>query len=256
MIPHVSGSTPAALDPRSLPPSRQKGRARLPRCADSPNARRTRLKGRRRACRRLLAAIFAQRYTDGMAPRTEHGRLHGSAWWQRRRLVQLNAEPFCRLCSAMGKVTLADTVDHIEPHHGDLTAFRTGAVQSLCIQCHNGWKQREERDGYQPDIGPDGWPLDARHPVYRAHDPFARNWPRRPRSNAPDACGRVRSPCAAPPASHDLRTPPTHPTAPGRPRGGPGRRSARGYSPMLDADGAIATQAKRPSPALDRPIRR
>jgi 5-methylcytosine-specific restriction enzyme A len=109
-----------------------------------------------------------------MAPRTEHGRLHGSAWWQRRRLVQLNAEPFCRLCSAMGKVTLADTVDHIEPHHGDLTAFRKGPLQSLCKACHDRVKQQLELHGYLPDIGPDGWPLDRRHPCYQPYNPFDR----------------------------------------------------------------------------------
>jgi hypothetical protein len=50
-------------------------------------------------------------------------------------------------------------------------------------------KQRLETHGYLPDIGPDGWPLDRRHPVYRPHDPFDRNWPRRPSPGAP---GRMR----------------------------------------------------------------
>jgi 5-methylcytosine-specific restriction enzyme A len=116
-----------------------------------------------------------------MTPRTEHSKLHGSAWWKRRRLHQLRAEPFCRLCAVRGLVVPAVAVDHVQPHHGDLRAFREGAVQSLCLVCHNGWKQREERDGFQPDIGPDGWPLDPRHPCYQPHDPFARSPPRKPR---------------------------------------------------------------------------
>jgi hypothetical protein len=109
---------------------------------------------------------------------TEHSKLHGSYWWKRRRLVQLNAEPFCRLCANLGLVVPAVAVDHVMPHHGNVAAFRAGAVQSLCIECHNGWKQREERDGYQPDIGIDGWPLDPRHPAYQPHDPFGLRKPK------------------------------------------------------------------------------
>jgi 5-methylcytosine-specific restriction protein A len=47
------------------------------------------------------------------------------------------------------------------------TAFLTGPLQSLCIACHNRDKQHIERKGFAPGIGPDGWPLDPRHPAYK-----------------------------------------------------------------------------------------
>jgi 5-methylcytosine-specific restriction protein A len=106
--------------------------------------------------------------------------------------VQLNAEPFCRLCANLGLVVPATTVDHIVPHDGNLTAFRRGKLQSLCEACHNGWKQREERDGYQPDIGIDGWPLDPRHPAYQPNDPFGLRKPKPMRLGARNPRDRRR----------------------------------------------------------------
>jgi 5-methylcytosine-specific restriction protein A len=71
------------------------------------------------------------------------------------------------MCMARGVVTAANVVDHAERHHGDWTAFWTGPLQSLCENCHNADKQFEEQHGYRRDVGPDGLPLDKRHPIWR-----------------------------------------------------------------------------------------
>jgi hypothetical protein len=80
---------------------------------------------------------------------------------------QLRVEPLCRMCLAEGKVVAATTADHIEPHGGDINKFWLGRLQSLCTSYHSGRKQRLERDGFLPDVGSDGFPLDRNHPVYR-----------------------------------------------------------------------------------------
>src|SRR5260370_39994605 len=47
----------------------------------------------------------------------------------RLRRLQLKAEPLCKFCLVRGIVTVANTVDHVEPHRSDWTAFVTGKLQ-------------------------------------------------------------------------------------------------------------------------------
>ena len=91
--------------------------------------------------------------------------------WRRRAKRQLAASPICALCWARGIVTPATVADHIIPCKGDWHALLTGKLQSLCAPCHSGEKQRIEVRGYDKTIGPDGWPIDPRHPSYRPFDP-------------------------------------------------------------------------------------
>jgi hypothetical protein len=65
------------------------------------------------------------------------------------------------------EIVPATVADHIKPHHGDLNLFWCGELQSLCVPCHNGSKQFEEKRGFDNTIGNDGWPLDPRHPTNR-----------------------------------------------------------------------------------------
>jgi hypothetical protein len=87
--------------------------------------------------------------------------------WQRRRIAQLRAFPWCTTCETRGTPTAATVVDHVEPHHGDHRAFWFGKLQSLCKQCHDSTKRIEELRGYSTEIGLDGWPVDPSHPVYQ-----------------------------------------------------------------------------------------
>jgi 5-methylcytosine-specific restriction enzyme A len=90
------------------------------------------------------------------------------AAWQRRRRYQLRCQPLCEMCLREDppRITAARVVDHVEPHRGDYTKFRLGAVQSLCDNHHNSLKRRLEVRGYDPRIGLDGMPTDSRHPIY------------------------------------------------------------------------------------------
>jgi 5-methylcytosine-specific restriction protein A len=92
---------------------------------------------------------------------------YGTAFWQRRRKLQLQEHPLCKLCEARGVVTVATVADHVEPHRGDWNKFMLGDLQSLCADCHNSSKRLIEGRGYGKDVGDDGWPLDMNHPANR-----------------------------------------------------------------------------------------
>jgi 5-methylcytosine-specific restriction enzyme A len=86
--------------------------------------------------------------------------------WHHIAKAHLRKEPLCRMCSRVGKLTAATVADHIEPHAGDLNKFWFGKLQSLCKQCHDSTKRKDEIRGYSTEIGLDGYPVDIKHPVY------------------------------------------------------------------------------------------
>lgn len=93
--------------------------------------------------------------------------------WRRIRARQLQAEPLCRMCKAAGRITAATVCDHIDPKaKATQQGFYTGPFQSLCDEapwrCHSSTKQMEETKGYSDAMGPDGNPLDPRHPFNAA----------------------------------------------------------------------------------------
>jgi hypothetical protein len=87
--------------------------------------------------------------------------------WRRRRRLQLQAEPLCRMCLEHGITKPATIADHIRKHGGEFTRFMTDPLQSLCGHCHNSHKRKIELRGYSDEIGVDGWPVDPRHPANR-----------------------------------------------------------------------------------------
>jgi hypothetical protein len=89
---------------------------------------------------------------------------YGTTRWKALRAAHLSAEPFCRMCAAAGVKTRAVVLDHIEPHRGDPRRFWGGPFQSLCKRHHDSEKQHAEKLGYGTELGPDGLPLDPRHP--------------------------------------------------------------------------------------------
>ncbi|MCX7023060.1 MAG: HNH endonuclease [Spirochaetes bacterium] len=69
--------------------------------------------------------------------------------WRRLRAIQLRKEPNCRRCGQR-----AMTVDHINPHRGDVgLAFDPDNLQSLCDRC-SAIKSREDRDIVQTHTPP------------------------------------------------------------------------------------------------------
>ena len=96
---------------------------------------------------------------------SKHARLYNSPRWKRLRVAQLREEPLCWYCDQMGRVTAADTADHIRAHRGDEGLFfDSGNLQSLCSSCHNSLKQQQEKQGYHCAVGVDGLPVDEGHP--------------------------------------------------------------------------------------------
>ena len=72
-------------------------------------------------------------------------KLYNTARWKRIRLLQLNAEPLCQFCKRSEDIVIADVVDHITPHKGDVYLFfDANNLQSLCYPCHDKIKQRIE----------------------------------------------------------------------------------------------------------------
>jgi 5-methylcytosine-specific restriction protein A len=93
-------------------------------------------------------------------------RFYGLNVWKVRRRHQLQIEPLCRACLAVGEVTAATIADHIVAHGGDWNSFRRGELQSLCKPCHD-HKGSAEWRGYRDDVGADGLRINPRHPLNR-----------------------------------------------------------------------------------------
>jgi 5-methylcytosine-specific restriction endonuclease McrA len=107
-----------------------------------------------------------------MVKQGPYHRLYTKNRWLSVRKQHLMKEPLCRFCLARGLVTLATVADHVVLHHGEQQAFWEGELQSLCASCHSGTKRKteeQEKRGWIDGVGPDGMPLDRRHPAWAEH---------------------------------------------------------------------------------------
>ena len=66
---------------------------------------------------------------------------YDTAFWLRRRRLQLLAHPLCKMCASRGAVTAACIVDHVVPHKGNWNLFALGELQLLCKHCHDSRKR-------------------------------------------------------------------------------------------------------------------
>lgn len=90
--------------------------------------------------------------------------------WQRLRKTFLSQpeNALCRMCGMEGRITAADTVDHIVPHRGDpALLWDETNLQPLCRFHHSGAKQRAEKTGKVIGTDAAGVPLDPSHPWQR-----------------------------------------------------------------------------------------
>ena len=85
-----------------------------------------------------------------MGRRVAWDSLYSTARWARLRRHQLLEHPLCKFCLERGIVELATICDHVEPHHGDRTAFFTSKLQSLCKPCHE-LNEKRDRAARLPD---------------------------------------------------------------------------------------------------------
>lgn len=89
--------------------------------------------------------------------------------WRRGRLAHLYEHPLCERCLKQGCVAAAEVVHHAVQHRGSWEVFIDPTNwESLCKPCHDQLEQSEEARGYDATVGVDGWPADARHPLYGA----------------------------------------------------------------------------------------
>lgn len=92
--------------------------------------------------------------------------------WQDMRRTQLKREPFCECPHHAGRADRprAGVVDHKVPHRGDSKLFfDANNLQSMAKECHDIFKQSEEKGGPGFLAGCDehGLPLDRSHPFYQ-----------------------------------------------------------------------------------------
>ena len=80
----------------------------------------------------------------------------GRAWysterWRRERAAFLRVNPFCAECQQEGKPLhrcLANTVDHIKPHRGDVALFWDQTNWQSCCTSHHSRKTCREDGGF------------------------------------------------------------------------------------------------------------
>ena len=92
--------------------------------------------------------------------------------WQLLRQRQLWKAPSCQCPHHAGKpdAPRAEVVDHITPHRGDPDLFFDPAnLQSMAKECHDRFKQSEEKGGagFLQGCDINGNPLDPNHPWYK-----------------------------------------------------------------------------------------
>ncbi len=58
---------------------------------------------------------------------------------------QLQEQPLCEECIQRGITEIATDVDHVIPHKGDMDAFLSGELRSLCHPCHSRKTLKEQR---------------------------------------------------------------------------------------------------------------
>lgn len=102
----------------------------------------------RAGCGRTAAAGGLCRECGGRAPRrvrrSAAARGYGRAWRRAARAF-LADNPFCVQCDGEGRATLAEVVDHIRPHKGDVGLFWDVANwQPLCKVHHDRKTARED----------------------------------------------------------------------------------------------------------------
>ena len=96
---------------------------------------------------------------------------YNTARWQRLRAAHLRLSPLCIGCDAMGRVVLANTVDHVRAISAGGPAFPShDGLASYCAACHSAKTARGREAGAAKTTKPrkgcdaNGNPLDPRHP--------------------------------------------------------------------------------------------
>lgn len=91
--------------------------------------------------------------------------LQSREWRERVRPAQLDRQPLCEHCTALGIVKAAEQVDHVIRPRGDKTLQRDPAnLQSLCASHHldkSNWERHRADQPLVLGVAIDGWPIEA-----------------------------------------------------------------------------------------------
>lgn len=85
----------------------------------------------------------------------QNSKLYSTAFWKKKRAIQLSKQPLCASCLLQGKIVQAEAIDHVFPHRRDNDKFRNNLFQSLCVECHTN-KTLEENKGTYLYYSPNG----------------------------------------------------------------------------------------------------
>lgn len=118
-------------------------------------AHRMRERSRARQCQRAPSAVRLD--SEGL-PQNELA----TTRYQRMRRAYLLANPLCKICLAVGRVTLAVELDHIKRRVDKGSVWSHSNLQGLCRECHIVKSIAERGDRLKPRIGLDGYPLPER----------------------------------------------------------------------------------------------
>ena len=95
-------------------------------------------------------------------PGNRHARGYGHKWNQLRLTILERDKYLCIACERIGKVTIANTVDHIKPK-AQGGADDASNLQALCRPCHKAKTAREASGSAMPGCDVDGLPADRAH---------------------------------------------------------------------------------------------
>ncbi|MCB1511526.1 MAG: HNH endonuclease [Hyphomicrobiaceae bacterium] len=103
--------------------------------------------GKQCACKKAAAKDRKARHDARRPSARQRGY---TAEWEKARLAYLSVYPSCWRCGAP-----ATLVDHVTPHRGDKAIFWDRRNwQPLCVHCHSGAKQSEERRSNKKEMNP------------------------------------------------------------------------------------------------------
>ena len=94
-------------------------------------------------------SAFCSEHGGGVTEKAKaNDKLYKQQAWAKMRTRQLSKQPLCGRCKSIGKITAANTVDHVFPHRRDADTFRVNLLQSLCTACHTLKTQQENKGKY------------------------------------------------------------------------------------------------------------
>lgn len=106
-------------------------------------------------CPELTTGRYCENHKNQRDMRESAARRGYDSRWRRARRLYLSRHPLCVECERRGRLTPADTVDHVVPHKGDpVLLWDEANWQALCAPCHSRKTAREDGGFGNPQRAP------------------------------------------------------------------------------------------------------